>query len=133
MTDFVKPNTLKDAFKTAYKIRSTDGAVEKLLAAFDELIGNVLEESVKAAKAARRTTVQEEDAAAGIEKHISKRTLTWDEAAQAVLAQTAADLGKISKAIQDYIASDGGLRASALQPFPRLPRLGQKKTLRARR
>jgi hypothetical protein len=115
MTDFVKPNALKDAFKTAYKIRSTDGAIQKLLTAFDDVIGNVLAESVKAAQAARRTTVQEEDAAAGIEKYMAKRNLTWDEAAQAVLAQTAADLGKISKAIQDYIASDG------------------KKTLRAKR
>jgi histone H3/H4 len=115
MTDFVKPNALKDAFKTAYKIRSTDGAIQKLLTAFDDVIGNVLAESVKAAKAARRTTVQDEDATAGIEKYMAKRNLTWDEAAQAVLAQTAADLGKISKAIQDYIASDG------------------KKTLRAKR
>ncbi len=107
MTDFVKPNALKDAFKTAYKIRSTDGAVQTLVKAFDDVIEKVLSESVKAAKAARRTTVLEEDAAAGIEKHLAKRNLTWDEAAQAVLAQTAADLGKISKAIQDYIASDG--------------------------
>jgi histone H3/H4 len=115
MPDFVKPNTLKDAFKTAHKIRSTDGAVDKLVKAFDEAVGLVLAEAVKSAKAARRTTVLEEDAAAGIEKHLAKRRLTWDEAAQEVLAQTAADLGKISKAIQDYIGGvrHGGGKASA--------------------
>ena len=107
MPGFLKPNTLKDAFKTDYKIRSTDGAVKALVDAFDALIGQVLTEAVNAAKAARRTTVLEQDAAAGIEKHLAKRRLTWDETAQEVLAQTAADLGKISKAIQDYIATDG--------------------------
>ena len=104
MPDFLKSNTLKDAFKTTYKIRSTDDAVQKLVDAFNETIGLVLAESVKAAKTARRTTVLEEDAAAGIEKHLSKRHLTWDETAQEVITQTAADLGKISKAIQDYIS-----------------------------
>ena len=107
MPGFLKPNTLKDAFKTAHKIRSTNGAVKALVDAFDQLIGQVLAEAVKAAKAARRTTVLEEDAAAGIEKYLAKRHLTWDETAQQVLTQTAADLGKISKAIQDYIAGGG--------------------------
>jgi histone H3/H4 len=126
MPSFVKPNTLKDAFKTTHKIRSTDDAVQKLVTAFNDVIALVLAEAVKSAQAARRTTVLEEDATAALEKHLAKRRLTWDETAQEILDQTAADLGKISKTIQDYISGGHGFRASALQPFPRLPRLGQK-------
>jgi hypothetical protein len=107
MPDFVKPNTLKDAFKTTYKIRSTDGAIAKLIHAFNDVIALVLAESVHSAKTARRTTVLDEDAAAGLEKHLAQRRLTWDETAQEIIAQTAADLGKVSKTIQDYIAGGG--------------------------
>ena len=118
MAGFLKPTTIKDAFKTTHKIRSTDGAVVQLVTAFDKAVGLVLAESVKAAKAARRTTVLEEDAAAGIEKHLAKRRLTWDEAAQEVLDQTAADLGKMTKTLEDHMAG-GGKKTARAKPLPR--------------
>lgn len=107
MPSFLKPDTLKDTFKQTYHIRSTDSAVKQLVTTFDETITNVLAEATKEAQAARRNTVMDEDVAAAIEKHLAKRNLSWDETTTEVIHQTPADLGKISKAIQDYIASGG--------------------------
>lgn len=107
MSSFLKPDTLKDTFKQTYHIRSTDSAIKQLVTTFDETITNVLAEAAKEAQAARRSTVMDEDVAAAIEKHLAKRNLSWDETTEEVIHQTPADLGKISKAIQDYIASGG--------------------------
>ena len=107
MSLFLKPDTVKDVFKKTHKIRSTDSAVKQIVTTIDDTITHVLADSAKAAKTARRNTVMDEDVAAAIEKHLAKRNLSWDEATQEVIRQTPADLGKISKAIQDYITSGG--------------------------
>ncbi len=38
-----------------------------------------------------------------LEKHVGKRRLIWDEILSELILQSPADLGKVSKGINDYI------------------------------
>lgn len=101
---FVKSNSLKDHIKGA-KFRSSDEAIDLFIAVINKTIAATLDDAVKAAKAARRTTILGEDAQAALDKNIGKKDLPWDDIVREVLRETPADLGKISKGIQDYIRS----------------------------
>jgi len=101
-TAFVKSNSLKDELKKS-KFRSSESAIDKLLATFNKTIATVLADAITSAKAARRTTVLDEDAQSALDKNIGKQDLPWDDIVREVLRETPADIGKISKSIEDYI------------------------------
>jgi hypothetical protein len=48
----------------------------------------------------------DKDILPALEKHLGKRQLTWQEAAEQILKYPAADLGKISKAINNYLGKE---------------------------
>jgi len=48
----------------------------------------------------------DKDILPALEKHLGKRQLTWQEAAGQILKYPAADLGKISKAINNYLRKE---------------------------
>ena len=101
----VKSNSLKDVIKKS-KFRSSESAIAKLLDAFNKTIATVLADAVTAAKTARRTTVLDEDAQSALDKNIGKQDLPWEDIVREVLRETPADLGKLSKAIEDYIRAN---------------------------
>lgn len=104
--EFIRLNTIKEYMANILKMRSSDSAVKKSIKAFDTAIETVLKEAGKSAKEDNRNTVMDQDIIAALEKHLGKRHLTWQETAEEIIRQTPADLGKISKAINDYIEKE---------------------------
>jgi histone H3/H4 len=100
---FIKPNTIKDYITTVIKMRSSEGAINELAAALDDTVVTIIATAQELAQAAKRTTIMEQDITAAIEKHIGKKHLSYEELSAEIILQNPADLGKISKAINDYI------------------------------
>lgn len=48
----------------------------------------------------------EQDITPALEKHLGKKYLTWQEIREEIIRQNPTDLGKISKAINDYIEKE---------------------------
>jgi len=106
--EFIKFNTIKDYFKDAFKMRSSESAVKLSMKEFDSAIETVLKEAGELAKQDKRNTVMDQDIISAVEKHLGKRNLTWQETADEIIRKNPTDLGKISKAINDYIEKDQG-------------------------
>ncbi len=105
-TEFIKFNTIKEYFKDAFKMRSSESAVKKAMSEFDSAIEIVLKEAGELAQADKRNTVMDQDIISAVEKHLGKKNLTWQETAEEIIRQNPTDLGKISKAINDYIEKE---------------------------
>lgn len=102
-TIFIKFNTIKKYILTVKKMRSSEEAINELIKKFDSTIADVITESGKLAKEDKRNTIMDQDVIPALEKYIGKKHLTWQETAEQVIRQNPTDLGKISKAINDYI------------------------------
>jgi hypothetical protein len=87
-------------------MRSSTGAVNKLIEDFDSTIEDVIADAEKLAKEDKRNTIMEQDVIPALEKHLGKKYLTWQETAEEIIRQNPTDLGKISKAINDYIEKE---------------------------
>lgn len=105
-TEFIKFNTIKEYINATFKMRSSESAVKKAMNEFDSAIETVLKEAGELAKEGKRNTVMEQDIISAVEKHLGKRNLTWQETAEEIVRQNPTDLGKISKAINDYIEKE---------------------------
>lgn len=101
--EFIKFNTIKEYITANLKMRSTESAVTKSLNAFDSAIETVLKEAGAITQQDKRNTIMDQDIISAVEKHLGKRALTWQETADEIIRQNPTDLGKISKAINDYI------------------------------
>ena len=106
--EFLRYNTIKEYINDIKKMRSSDSAVKKFLSEFDTAIEDTLSDAGKLAKEAKRNTIMDEDIVPAIEKHLGKKHLTWQETADEIIRQNPTDLGKISKAINDYIEKEQG-------------------------
>lgn len=100
---FVSFNSVKEFINEKLKIRSSDDAIRTLLRRLNSSVEEVLTQAKKLAKENKRSTILPSDVTASLEKHLGKRHLSWEETLQEILRQTPADLGKISKAVNDYI------------------------------
>jgi len=107
-TEFLRFNTIKEYINDILKMRSSDSAVKKSIKEFDLAIEAVLKEAGKLAKQDKRNTIMEQDIIPALEKHLGKKHLTWQEAVEEIVRQNPTDLGKISKAINDYIEKEQG-------------------------
>ena len=101
--DFIKDTVIKDYIKNVLKIRSSEEALEELAKKFNSLMVTVIKEAAKLAKEAKRKTIMPEDITQAYDKRVGKEYLTWGEVLKQILRQSPADLGKISKGINDYI------------------------------
>ena len=106
--EFIKFNTIKAYINDILKMRSSESAVKKSMSEFDSVIETVLKEAGELAKENKRNTIMDEDIAPALEKHLGKKHLTWQETAEEIIRQNTTDLGKISKAINDYIEKEQG-------------------------
>ena len=106
--EFIKFNTIKAYINDILKMRSSESAVKKSMSEFDTAIETVLKEAGELAKQDKRNTVMDQDIISAVEKHLGKKNLTWQETAEEIIRQNPTDLGKISKAINDYIEKDQG-------------------------
>lgn len=102
--EFLRFNTIKEYINDILKMRSSDSSVKKFLKEFDSSIEAALKEAGKLAKEDKRNTIMDQDIETAVEKHLGKKHLTWQETAEEIIKQNPTDLGKISKAINDYIA-----------------------------
>ena len=101
--EFLRFNTIKEYINEILKMRSSDKAVKKFIKEFDLSIESTLKEAAKLAKEDKRNTIMDQDITPSLEKHLGKKHLTWQETAEEIIRQNPTDLGKISKAINDYI------------------------------
>jgi len=101
--EFIRFNTIKSYINEVKKMRSSTGAVKRLIKDFDSTIEDVITDAEKLAKQDKRNTIMEQDIIPALEKHLGKKHLTWQETAEEIIRQNPTDLGKISKAINDYI------------------------------
>jgi len=106
--EFIKFNTIKEYINDILKMRSSDSAVKLSMKKFDSAIETVFKEAGELAKEDKRNTVMEQDIILAVKKHLGKRNLTWQETAEEIIRKNPTDLGKISKAINDYIEKDQG-------------------------
>lgn len=106
--EFIKFNTIKSYINDILKMRSSESAVKLSMTEFDSAIEIVLKEAGELAKEDKRNTVMDQDIISAVEKHLGKRNLTWQETADEIIRKNPTDLGKISKAINDYIDKDQG-------------------------
>lgn len=104
--EFLKFNTIKEYINDILKMRSSEGAVKKFLSEFDSAIEDTLTDAGKLAKENKRNTIMDEDIIPALEKHLGKKHLTWEETTEEIIRQNPTDLGKISKAINDYIEKE---------------------------
>ena len=104
--EFLRFNTIKEYINDTLKMRSSEGAAKKFITEFDSAIEATLTDAGKLAKEAKRNTILDEDIIPAIEKHLGKKHLTWEETAEEIIRQNPTDLGKISKAINDYIEKE---------------------------
>jgi histone H3/H4 len=104
--EFLRYNTIKEYVNDVLKMRSSDSAVKKFLSDFDIAIEDTLTDAGKLAKEDKRNTIMDEDIVPALEKHLGKKHLTWQETADEIIRQNPTDLGKISKAINDYIEKE---------------------------
>lgn len=104
--EFLRFNTIKEYISGALKLRSADKTVRDLIKKFNTAIEATLKEAGELARDDRRTTVMDKDTIPALEKHLGKRQLTWQEAAEQILKYPAADLGKISKKINNYLEKE---------------------------
>lgn len=104
--EFLRFNTIKQYINDIKKMRSSTGAVNKLITDFDSTIEDVINEAGKLAKEDKRNTIMDQDVIPALEKHLGKKHLTWQETAEEIIRQNPTDLGKISKAINDYIEKE---------------------------
>jgi len=106
--EFIKFNTIKEYINDTLKMRSSESAVKLSMKEFDSAIETVLKEAGELAKQDKRNTVMDQDIISAVEKHLGKRNLTWEETAEEIIRKNPTDLGKISKAINDYIEKNQG-------------------------
>jgi histone H3/H4 len=106
--EFIKFNTIKAYINDILKMRSSESAVKLSMKEFDSAIEIVLKEAGELAKEDKRNTIMDQDIISAVEKHLGKRNLTWQETADEIIRKNPTDLGKISKAINDYIDKDQG-------------------------
>ena len=101
--DFIKDSAIKNYLKEEIKIRSSEEAISQIDSTFNSLIVDVIKEAAKLAQENKRKTILLEDIIPAIEKVVAKKHLSWEEVLDQILQQTPADLGKISKGINDFI------------------------------
>jgi len=104
--DFIKDSTIKNYLKEQIKLRSSQESIDHIDSTFNSLIIAVIKEAAKLAQEAKRKTILDEDITPAIEKVVAKKHLSWEETLEQILQQTPADLGKISKGINDYIEKE---------------------------
>ena len=106
--DFLRDAQIKEYIKDILKLRSSKKALDELSTKINSVMVAILKEAGDLAKEANRKTVMPEDITQAYDKHVGKEHLTWGETLKQILRQPPADLGKISKGINDYIEKDSG-------------------------
>lgn len=101
--EFIRFNTIKEYISDSLKLRSTDKTVKQFIKRFDSAIEATLEDAGKSAKKTKRKTIMNKDTLPALEKQLGKKFLTWQEISGQILKLSAADLGKMSKAINTHL------------------------------
>ena len=103
VTGIIKFTSVKNYINEVEKMRIAKDAVNKYIAEFDDVQNVVIKEAKRLALAEKRSTILKPDVAAALEKYLRRKNLPWTETAKEVIKHNPTDLGKISKAIRDWI------------------------------
>ena len=102
-TEFIRFNTIKEYINQSKNMRASDAAIQMLIARFNDAVVSVITEAQALAKKDKRKTLMGTHMAQALEKYLGKRHLTWQETSEEIIRQNPADLGNISKTINEYI------------------------------
>lgn len=103
ITKFVSYNAIKTYINEVIEMKSSKTAVEKLRSQIDTTIRKIIKEATTAAKNKKRKTISTAHMTAAIENSIGKKHLSWEETVDEIIEKNPTELGKISRAINDYI------------------------------
>ena len=101
--EFIRFNTIKEYINQTKNMRASDAAIQALITRFNDTVVSVITEAQALAKKDKRKTIMGTHIAQALEKYLGKKHLTWEETSEEIIRQNPADLGNISKAIQQYI------------------------------
>ncbi len=101
--DFLMFQVIKKYISRKEKLKSSDGAIDKLMERFNEKIKKVIADAGNLAKKDKRKTILPRHMEAALEKNLGKTDLTWKELLEEFLKQNPTDLGKLSEGISIYL------------------------------
>ena len=101
--NFIKYNPVKKYINNVVKFKVSDTAVKKLMSNIDSTIRKIIKDAQAAAKKKKRRTISIAHMTESIEKNVGKKSLTWKETVAEIIKKNPTELGKISRAINDYI------------------------------
>lgn len=100
---FLMFQVIKKYISRKEKLKSSAGAIDKLIDRFNEEIKIVITDAGKLAKKNKRKTILPRHMEAALEKNLGKTGLSWKELLDEFLKQKPTDLGKISEGISIYL------------------------------
>lgn len=101
--DYIKDSVVRNYIKQVAKLHPSNEALDELNTQINTVITSVLSEAAKRARKARVKTILIEQMREGLEKHVGKKLLDWDEIVEQIMQQAPADMGKITKDIRARI------------------------------
>lgn len=104
ITKFVSYNAIKTYINDVIEMKSSKTAVDKLRSQIDSTIRKIIKDATAASKDDKRKTISIAHMTEAIKKSIGKKHLSWQETAEELIEKNPTELGKISRAINDYIS-----------------------------
>ena len=103
ITKFLKYSPVKTYINEVIKIKVSDTAVNKLISNIDSIIRKIIKDAEATAKNDKRKTISIDHMTDAIESNLGKKVLSWEETVEEIIKKNPTELGKISRAINDYI------------------------------
>lgn len=101
--DFVNDSSIKRFITDELNLRSSNSAVKELSTALNGIITEVIKISAESASKEKRTTIMSRDIKKGLAKGVQKEDLNSEEIYEQLIKESPADIGKITKGLQDLI------------------------------
>ncbi len=103
MADFVNDASIKRFITEEKKMRSSGSAVKEFANTINEIMIEVINISAESAVEDKRSTIMIDDVKTGLAKAIQKKDLNSEEIFEQLIKESPADLGKITKGLQDFV------------------------------
>ena len=104
ITKFLKYSPVKTYINEVIKIKVSETAVHKLISNIDSTVRKIIKEAEATAKNDKKKTISIDHMTTSIENNLGKKVLSWEETVEEIIKKNPTELGKISRAKNDYIS-----------------------------
>jgi hypothetical protein len=105
--DFLNEKALKNFFWRKLKMRSRADTIAEMKKRFNQVIADVATKGAESAKEADLKTVLPRHVADAFDLAVGKSDLAWEEILAEIMKETPADLGKITRGVEQYLQTEG--------------------------